>query len=101
MRQEKGEAGNAMSRPATTEILAEKYGEGSEVTTHIHCKKMAAGTKKDFAVKKFIRQAGETEKLYRKRLTAKFCISSSLLRPIILKNTTNVFLPQEAQTSLF
>ncbi|KAI1659635.1 serine/threonine-protein kinase hal4 [Daldinia decipiens] len=70
--------------------LVEKYGKCQEVVgrgafgiVRISHKKMENGEKL-FAVKEFRRRPEETEKKYSKRLTAEFCISSSLRHPNVI-----------------
>ncbi|KAK1756095.1 serine/threonine-protein kinase [Echria macrotheca] len=72
--------------------LVEKYGKCQEVVgrgafgiVRISHKKMDnGGGEKLFAVKEFRRRPEETEKKYSKRLTAEFCISSSLRHPNVI-----------------
>ncbi|KAK0673879.1 putative serine/threonine-protein kinase hal4 [Cercophora samala] len=72
--------------------LVEKYGKCQEVVgrgafgiVRISHKKMENGVgEKLFAVKEFRRRPEETEKKYSKRLTAEFCISSSLRHPNVI-----------------
>jgi protein-serine/threonine kinase len=93
LRQEK-EAANTekktgVAAPAT---LVEKYGKCQEVVgkgafgiVRISHKKLTTGNgEKLFAVKEFRRRPEETEKKYSKRLTAEFCISSSLRHPNVI-----------------
>ncbi|KAJ2976712.1 hypothetical protein NQ176_g4788 [Zarea fungicola] len=70
--------------------LVEKYGKCQEIVgrgafgiVRISHKKLGA-TEKLFAVKEFRRRPDETEKKYSKRLTAEFCISSSLRHPNVI-----------------
>ncbi|CAJ2506343.1 Uu.00g004730.m01.CDS01 [Anthostomella pinea] len=70
--------------------LVEKYGKCHEVVgrgafgiVRISHKKIETGEKL-FAVKEFRRRPEETEKKYSKRLTAEFCISSSLRHPNVI-----------------
>ncbi|KAI1412913.1 serine/threonine-protein kinase hal4 [Hypoxylon sp. FL1857] len=76
--------------PNQSITLVEKYGKCQEVVgrgafgiVRISHKKMENGEKL-FAVKEFRRRPEETEKKYSKRLTAEFCISSSLRHPNII-----------------
>ena len=72
--------------------LVEKYGKCQEVVgrgafgiVRISHKKVDNGNgEKLFAVKEFRRRPEETEKKYSKRLTAEFCISSSLRHPNVI-----------------
>lgn len=90
LRQEKEDAAKKKEtiNPSTT--LVEKYGKCQEVVgrgafgiVRISHKKLGAGEKL-FAVKEFRRRPEETEKKYSKRLTAEFCISSSLRHPNVI-----------------
>ncbi|KAI1344122.1 serine/threonine-protein kinase hal4 [Xylariaceae sp. FL0016] len=76
--------------PAHSATLVEKYGKCQEVVgrgafgiVRISHKKLETGEKL-FAVKEFRRRPEETEKKYSKRLTAEFCISSSLRHPNVI-----------------
>ncbi|KAL1837630.1 hypothetical protein VTJ49DRAFT_3569 [Mycothermus thermophilus] len=77
------------NQPAT---LVEKYGKCQEVVgrgafgiVRISHKKLENGAgEKLYAVKEFRRRPEETEKKYSKRLTAEFCISSSLRHPNVI-----------------
>jgi protein-serine/threonine kinase len=92
LRQEKEEANDRKGGPIATPTLIEKYGKCHEVVgrgafgiVRISHKKVAgAGGEKLFAVKEFRRRPEETEKKYSKRLTAEFCISSSLRHPNVI-----------------
>ncbi|KAK4169258.1 putative serine/threonine-protein kinase hal4 [Cladorrhinum sp. PSN259] len=72
--------------------LTEKYGKCQEIVgrgafgiVRISHKKLDnGGGEKLFAVKEFRRRPEETEKKYSKRLTAEFCISSSLRHPNVI-----------------
>lgn len=72
--------------------LAEKYGKCQEIVgrgafgiVRISHKKLDNGLgEKLYAVKEFRRRPEETEKKYSKRLTAEFCISSSLRHPNVI-----------------
>ncbi|OAA56654.1 serine/threonine-protein kinase hal4 [Niveomyces insectorum RCEF 264] len=76
--------------PAST--LIEKYGKCQEIVgrgafgvVRISHKKLADGMgEKLYAVKEFRRRTEENEKKYSKRLTAEFCISSSLRHPNVI-----------------
>jgi len=78
--------------PSSSSSLVEKYGKCQEVVgrgafgiVRISHKKNQNGTgEKLFAVKEFRRRPEETEKKYSKRLTAEFCISSSLRHPNVI-----------------
>ncbi|EGS20488.1 serine/threonine protein kinase-like protein [Thermochaetoides thermophila DSM 1495] len=77
------------NKPCT---LVEKYGKCQEVVgrgafgvVRISHKKLENGQgEKLYAVKEFRRRPEETEKKYSKRLTAEFCISSSLRHPNVI-----------------
>ncbi|EOO02831.1 putative serine threonine-protein kinase hal4 protein [Phaeoacremonium minimum UCRPA7] len=93
LKQEKDSlAGDKKNGPAVTATLVEKYGKCQEVVgrgafgiVRISHKKLdGAGGEKLFAVKEFRRRPEETEKKYSKRLTAEFCISSSLRHPNVI-----------------
>ena len=78
--------------PLPSATLAEKYGKCQEIVgrgafgiVRISHKKAENGmAEKLFAVKEFKRRPEETEKKYSKRLTAEFCISSSLRHPNVI-----------------
>jgi len=84
-------AGDKKTGPAAASLV-EKYGKCQEVVgrgafgiVRISHKKMENGCgEKLFAVKEFRRRPEETEKKYSKRLTAEFCISSSLRHPNVI-----------------
>ena len=91
IRQEKDEAKDRKGGPNATSTLVEKYGKCHEVVgrgafgiVRISHKKLGSSGEKLFAVKEFRRRPEETEKKYSKRLTAEFCISSSLRHPNII-----------------
>ncbi|KAM4054746.1 kinase [Hirsutella rhossiliensis] len=91
LRQEKEEAGDRRGGPNATSTLVEKYGKCHEVVgrgafgiVRISHKKLGGSGEKLFAVKEFRRRPEETEKKYSKRLTAEFCISSSLRHPNVI-----------------
>ncbi|KAI0400873.1 kinase domain-containing protein [Xylaria palmicola] len=76
--------------PSQSFTLVEKYGKCQEVVgrgafgiVRISHKKVDNGEKL-FAVKEFRRRPDESEKKYSKRLTAEFCISSSLRHPNVI-----------------
>ncbi|KAK5629560.1 hypothetical protein RRF57_005275 [Xylaria bambusicola] len=76
--------------PNQSTTLVEKYGKCQEVVgrgafgiVRISHKKVENGEKL-FAVKEFRRRPEESEKKYSKRLTAEFCISSSLRHPNVI-----------------
>ncbi|KAI0024650.1 serine/threonine-protein kinase hal4 [Xylariomycetidae sp. FL0641] len=76
--------------PNHSTTLVQKYGKCQEVVgrgafgiVRISHKKIDNGEKL-FAVKEFRRRPEETEKKYSKRLTAEFCISSSLRHPNVI-----------------
>lgn len=78
--------------PNPTATLVEKYGKCHEVIgrgafgiVRISHKKIEGQPgEKLYAVKEFRRRPEETEKKYSKRLTAEFCISSSLRHPNVI-----------------
>ncbi|KAK1777779.1 kinase domain-containing protein [Copromyces sp. CBS 386.78] len=95
LKQEKdGLASSAEKKGVTTPptTLVEKYGKCQEIIgrgafgiVRISHKKLENGLgEKLFAVKEFRRRPEETEKKYSKRLTAEFCISSSLRHPNVI-----------------
>ncbi|PCD37844.1 hypothetical protein AU210_006339 [Fusarium oxysporum f. sp. radicis-cucumerinum] len=91
LQQEKEEAGDRKGGPSATTTLVEKYGKCQEVVgrgafgiVRISHKKIGGSNEKLFAVKEFRRRPEETEKKYSKRLTAEFCISSSLRHPNVI-----------------
>lgn len=81
----------AVTAPAAS-TLAEKYGKCQEIVgrgafgiVRISHKKLGDGMgEKLYAVKEFRRRPEENEKKYSKRLTAEFCISSSLRHPNVI-----------------
>ncbi|KAI0480436.1 serine/threonine-protein kinase hal4 [Xylariaceae sp. FL0804] len=91
LKQEKDSLANdRKGGPAQSATLVEKYGKCQEVVgrgafgiVRISHKKIENGEKL-FAVKEFRRRPEETEKKYSKRLTAEFCISSSLRHPNVI-----------------
>ncbi|KAK3357662.1 serine/threonine-protein kinase hal4 [Lasiosphaeria hispida] len=84
--------GDRKGGPGASTSLVEKYGKCQEIVgrgafgiVRISHKKMDNGIgEKLFAVKEFRRRPEETEKKYSKRLTAEFCISSSLRHPNVI-----------------
>lgn len=91
LREEKEEANDKKGGPNATSTLVEKYGKCQEVVgrgafgiVRISHKKLGGSGEKLFAVKEFRRRPEETEKKYSKRLTAEFCISSSLRHPNVI-----------------
>ncbi|PNY23066.1 Serine/threonine-protein kinase hal4 [Tolypocladium capitatum] len=92
LRQEKDDAANDKKAPPNaSSSLVEKYGKCQEVVgrgafgiVRISHKKLGGSGEKLFAVKEFRRRPEETEKKYSKRLTAEFCISSSLRHPNVI-----------------
>lgn len=78
--------------PKETETLVDKYGKCQEIIGRgafgivriSHKKVEGQPGEKLFAVKEFRRRPEETEKKYSKRLTAEFCISSSLRHPNVI-----------------
>ncbi|KAL1871729.1 hypothetical protein VTK73DRAFT_1869 [Phialemonium thermophilum] len=91
-REKEGLAADKKGGPNATETLVEKYGKCQEVVgrgafgiVRISHKKLENGVgEKLYAVKEFRRRPDETEKRYSKRLTAEFCISSSLRHPNVI-----------------
>ena len=76
--------------PNSTASLVEKYGKCQEIVgrgafgiVRISHKRSNTGEQL-FAVKEFRRRPDENEKKYSKRLTAEFCISSSLRHPNVI-----------------
>lgn len=91
LRQEKEEIIEKKGTSNTTPTLTEKYGKCQEIVgrgafgiVRISHKKTSASGEKLYAVKEFRRRPEETEKKYSKRLTAEFCISSSLRHPNVI-----------------
>jgi protein-serine/threonine kinase len=91
LKQEKEVANDKKLAPHTTATLVEKYGKCQEVVgrgafgiVRISHKKAENGSEKLYAIKEFRRRPEETEKKYSKRLTAEFCISSSLRHPNVI-----------------
>jgi protein-serine/threonine kinase len=93
LKQEKdGAVGERKGGPTASATLVEKYGKCQEIVgrgafgiVRISHKKMDNGIgEKLFAVKEFRRRPEESEKKYSKRLTAEFCISSSLRHPNVI-----------------
>ncbi|KAG9254920.1 kinase domain-containing protein [Emericellopsis atlantica] len=77
--------------PNASPTLVEKYGKCQEIVgrgafgiVRISHKKIGPNGERLFAVKEFRRRPEETEKKYSKRLTAEFCISSSLRHPNVI-----------------
>ncbi|KAL7937686.1 Pkinase domain-containing protein [Trichoderma chlorosporum] len=91
LRQEKEEAAEKKGGLHATSTLVEKYGKCQEIVgrgafgiVRISHKKVGSSGEKLFAVKEFRRRPDESEKKYSKRLTAEFCISSSLRHPNVI-----------------
>ncbi|KAK3505145.1 serine/threonine-protein kinase hal4 [Neurospora crassa] len=94
LKQEKDGLATAEKKGVSTAptTLVEKYGKCQEIIgrgafgiVRISHKKLENGLgEKLFAVKEFRRRPEETEKKYSKRLTAEFCISSSLRHPNVI-----------------
>ncbi|POR34818.1 Serine/threonine-protein kinase hal4 [Tolypocladium paradoxum] len=92
LRQEKDDAAHDKKGGLhASSTLVEKYGKCQEVVgrgafgiVRISHKKLGGSGEKLFAVKEFRRRPEETEKKYSKRLTAEFCISSSLRHPNVI-----------------
>jgi protein-serine/threonine kinase len=77
--------------PSATATLVEKYGKCHEIVgrgafgiVRISHKRSEGMGEQLFAVKEFRRRPEENEKKYSKRLTAEFCISSSLRHPNVI-----------------
>ena len=78
--------------PTATATLVEKYGKCQEIVgrgafgiVRISHKRVENGAGEQlYAVKEFRRRPEENEKKYSKRLTAEFCISSSLRHPNVI-----------------
>ncbi|KAI1434909.1 kinase domain-containing protein [Xylaria sp. CBS 124048] len=90
LREEKESLANDKKSNNHNASLVEKYGKCQEVVgrgafgiVRISHKKVENGEKL-FAVKEFCRRQDESEKKYSKRLTAEFCISSSLRHPNVI-----------------
>jgi protein-serine/threonine kinase len=93
LRQEKdGVSSEKKAATNPSASLVEKYGKCQEIVgrgafgiVRISHKKLDNGLgEKLYAVKEFCRRPEETEKKYSKRLTAEFCISSSLRHPNVI-----------------
>lgn len=79
------------SKPNASATLIEKYGKCQEVVgrgafgvVRISHKRREGQSELLYAVKEFRRRPEENEKKYSKRLTAEFCISSSLRHPNVI-----------------
>jgi protein-serine/threonine kinase len=77
--------------PNSTATLVEKYGKCQEIVgrgafgiVRISHKRREGESEQLYAVKEFRRRPDENEKRYSKRLTAEFCISSSLRHPNVI-----------------
>ncbi|KAI9746503.1 MAG: serine/threonine-protein kinase HAL4/sat4 [Claussenomyces sp. TS43310] len=77
--------------PNSTATLVEKYGKCQEIVgrgafgiVRISHKRKEGESEQLYAVKEFRRRPDENEKRYSKRLTAEFCISSSLRHPNVI-----------------
>src|SRR5450432_3015673 len=77
--------------PNHTATLVEKYGKCQEIVgrgafgiVRISHKRKEGESEQLYAVKEFRRRPDENEKRYSKRLTAEFCISSSLRHPNVI-----------------
>ncbi|KAH7118492.1 kinase domain-containing protein [Dactylonectria macrodidyma] len=91
LKQEQDKAGDKKGGLNATSTLVGKYGKCQEVVgrgafgiVRISHKRVGGSGEKLFAVKEFRRRPEETEKKYNKRLTAEFCISSSLRHPNVI-----------------
>lgn len=85
-------ASDSRKGPTNTATLVEKYGKCQEVVgrgafgiVRISHKRVQNGAGEQlYAVKEFRRRPEENERKYSKRLTAEFCISSSLRHPNVI-----------------
>jgi protein-serine/threonine kinase len=84
-------ASTKIGGPNQTATLVEKYGKCHEIVgrgafgiVRISHKRREGENEQLYAVKEFRRRPDESEKRYSKRLTAEFCISSSLRHPNVI-----------------
>lgn len=93
MRNEKEKLAEQKSQANTPLSLVQKYGKCQEVVgrgafgiVRVAHKTDAKDPKREqlFAVKEFKQRPGESDKKYQKRLTAEFCISSSMQHPNVI-----------------
>lgn len=90
-REKESLASDKKGGPNATATLVEKYGKCQEIVgrgafgiVRISHKREGGAGEQLFAVKEFRRRPEENEKRYSKRLTAEFCISSSLRHPNVI-----------------
>jgi protein-serine/threonine kinase len=93
MRNEKEKLAEQKSNANTSLSLVQKYGKCQEVVgrgafgiVRVAHKTDSRDPKREqlFAVKEFKQRPGESDKKYQKRLTAEFCISSSMQHPNVI-----------------
>lgn len=93
MRNEKEKLAEQKNSTNTSQTLAQKYGKCQEVVgrgafgiVRVAHKTDAKDPKREqlYAVKEFKQRPGESAKKYQKRLTAEFCISSSMAHPNVI-----------------
>lgn len=93
MRNEKEKLAEAKNSTNTSQTLVQKYGKCQEVVgrgafgiVRVAHKTDAKDPKREqlYAVKEFKQRPGESDKKYQKRLTAEFCISSSMQHPNVI-----------------
>lgn len=93
MRNEKEKLAEAKNTSNTSQTLVQKYGKCQEVVgrgafgiVRVAHKTDAKDPKREqlYAVKEFKQRPGESDKKYQKRLTAEFCISSSMQHPNVI-----------------
>jgi protein-serine/threonine kinase len=90
-REKEALASDKKGGPNATVTLVEKYGKCQEIVgrgafgiVRISHKRKEGENEQLYAVKEFRRRPDENEKRYSKRLTAEFCISSSLRHPNVI-----------------
>jgi protein-serine/threonine kinase len=93
MRNEKEKLAEQKNSTNTSQTLVQKYGKCQEVVgrgafgiVRVAHKTDAKDPKREqlYAVKEFKQRPGESDKKYQKRLTAEFCISSSMQHPNVI-----------------
>ncbi|KAF2205571.1 Pkinase-domain-containing protein [Delitschia confertaspora ATCC 74209] len=93
MRNEREKLAEQKNSPNHTQSLVQKYGKCQEVVgrgafgiVRVAHKTDAKDPKREqlYAVKEFKQRPGESDKKYQKRLTAEFCISSSMAHPNVI-----------------
>jgi protein-serine/threonine kinase len=93
MRNEKEKLAESKNAATTSQTLAQKYGKCQEVVgrgafgiVRVAHKTDAKDPKREqlYAVKEFKQRPNESDKKYQKRLTAEFCISSSMQHPNVI-----------------